>query len=309
MQSSWLITGGAGNLACQLSWLLAERADRIVLFDIAERPVAAVPDCCTYRRGDITKREDIDRVVAECRPATILHLASMLSGNCEADRARGWAVNMDGGFGLFEAAIAHGVKRLFFLSTLAVYGGQLPDPLPEDTPQWPQGLYGVTKVALERLGVYYFHKCGLDFRCLRLPVIVSRYAPQGAASAYASHAFVESARTGAFTFRVRPQTAVSTMYVKDALQAMVGLLKAPADRLTRRVYNIHAIAPTAKQIADAITQRLPGVRLTFAPDPAVVALIESWPAVIEDGSARRDWGWQPAYDLDRLANDLIGELK
>jgi threonine 3-dehydrogenase len=220
-----------------------------------------------------------------------------------------WKVNMDGSFLLFEAAVAAGVGRLLFPSTLATYGGKLPDPLPEDTPQWPQGLYGMTKVAVERLGVYYHHRFGLDFRGLRLPVIVSPYAPAGAASAYASHAFVQAFQKGAYTFQIRPQTAVSTMYVQDAIRAMVALLRAPAGQLGRRVYNIHALSPTAQEIADAVVGRLPQARLTFHPQPDVVNLIESWPKIIVDTSARQDWAWQPQYDLSRLADDMVLQLR
>jgi len=86
------------------------------------------------------------------------------------------------------------------------------------------------------------------------------------------------------------------------------LIRAPADRLSRRVYNIHAIAPSAQEIADVIKARLPGVDLRFEPDPTIAGLIESWPAGIVDDSARRDWNWQPAYDLPGLADDLLQEL-
>jgi threonine 3-dehydrogenase len=303
-----LITGGAGNLACQLTFALAQDAGRIVLFDVQDKPVAPVAPNCAYVRGDLTRPDDIGDAIQRHRPATILHMGSLLSASCEADRARAWRVNMDGGFNLFEAALAGGVRTIFFPSSLAVFGGQLPDPLPEDHPQWPTGLYGVTKTSIERLGVYYHAHHGLDFRCLRLPVVISRHAPAGAASAYGSRAFVETVQTGRFSFRVRPTTRVSTIYVKDAIRAILMLLRAPAGRLTRRVYNLHAIAPSAAEIADAIRARVNGAEFRFEPDPAVVALIESWPAVIDDQSSRRDWDWKPAYDLDKLADEFIAEL-
>jgi nucleoside-diphosphate-sugar epimerase len=308
MGYTYLFTGGAGNLACQLSFVLPD-ADRIVLFDLAARPVAPVASACTYISGDLTRSNDLRHLLRDHRPDRVLHLASLLSGSCEQDRQRGWQVNVDGGFALFEAALEAGVRQLFFPSSLAAYGAPLPDPLPEDYPQWPTGLYGVTKVACERLGVYYHAQHGLDFRCLRLPAVISRFAPAGAASGYSSRAFVEAVTRGSFVFKVNPTTRVSTVYVKDAIRAMIGLIQAPADALTRRVYNMHAIAPSAEEIAAAIRERLPTVDLRFEPDPQLAALIESWPARIVDDSARRDWHWQPAYDLPRLADDMIQELK
>src|SRR5262249_18011254 len=159
-----------------------------------------------YVRGDLTKPAEVQRLLQEYQPHTILHLASLLSGSCEQDRQRGWQVNVDGGFALFEEALQAGVRKIFFPSSLAAYGGKVPDPLPEDFPQWPAGLYGVSKVACERLGIYYHQQHGLDFRCLRLPVVISRYAAAGAASAYASRAFIEAVRSGRFVFQVQPTT-------------------------------------------------------------------------------------------------------
>jgi threonine 3-dehydrogenase len=309
LAQKYLITGGAGNLACQLSFLLADAAEPVVLFDLAERPVAPTAPHCLYIRGDLTAPDDLRRAIQEHRPDTLLHLASLLSGSCEQDRRRGWQVNSDGTFALFEAAVQAGVRQVFFPSSLAAYGGRLPDPLSEDYPQWPTGLYGVTKVACERLGVYYHERHRLDFRCLRLPVVISRFAAPGAASGYSSRAFIEAVQQRRFVFRVRPTTRVSTVYVRDALRGIADLVQAPAAALTRRVYNIHALAPSAEEIAAAIRVRLPDVELRFDPDPQLVALIESWPAQIVDDSARRDWGWQPVYDLPRLAQDMLQNLE
>ena len=308
MSKTYLITGGGGVLGCQLSFALVGQGDQVVLFDIADQPATRVAEGCQYVRGDLTQQEDLRSVLKQHKPDSVLHFASLLSGSCEQDRQQAWRVNMDGTFGLFEEAVRMDVGQVFFTSTAATYGGHLPDPLPEDFPQWPTGLYGATKVACERLGVYYQEQHGIDFRCLRLPIVVSQFAPPGAASAYASQAFVQAVRSRRFVFQVRPETRPSIIYVQDALHAMEDLLRAPESQLTRRVYNIHAIAPSASQLAKVITDRIPDAEITFEPDPALVKLTESWPTTIEDATARSDWGWQPRYDLPTLADHFIEEL-
>ncbi len=309
MSSTYLITGGAGNLACQLTHLLAGRGHRAVLFDVAHKPVTEIAAGCCYRQGDLAEAGAIGRAIAEHRPAVVIHFASLLSASSEADRQRAWAVNVDGAFALFEAALKAGVGQVFFPSSVAAYGAPLPALVPEDHPQWPTGLYGVTKMAVERLGAYYHAKHGLDFRAIRVPVVISRFASAGAASAYASRAFVEAAACGRFIFPVRPQTRPSAIYAKDVLRAILELLDAPATRLSRRVYNIQAISPTAEEIAQAIRARLPEARLTFEPDPEATALIESWPVRFDDAAARRDWDWRPQYGLAALADDFLKELR
>ena len=308
MERTYLITGGAGNLACQLTLELARDGGRIVLMDPASRPVARVAADCDYVVGDVTRPAEIAAVIKRHRPSVIFHFASLLSGRSEEDREAAWRVNMDGAFALFESAVANGVETVVFPSSLAAYGGPLPSPLPEDFPQWPSGLYGVTKAAVERLGVYYHRQHGLDFRCLRLPVTVSEFAPPGAASAYASRLFVESVRDGCYTLRVRPQTGPAIIFVKDVIRALTAILQAPSERLSRRVYNIFAMAPSAQELAEAVVDRVPHAQVKFDPNPDVVALIESWPVNIDDGSARADWNWQPRYDLPRMADEFVAAL-
>ena len=292
-----------------MSWILAERYERIVLYDVAASPVGSIAPSATFERGDLLDPALLEAVFARHRPAAVVHLASLLSSSCEQDRQRGWAVNMDGTFAVFEAALRHGSPTVLFASSVAAFGGQMPAILTDETPQWPDGLYGVTKMAAERLGVYYQRRHGLDFRCLRLPITVSRYAPSGAASAMASRAYIEAAQTGRFTFRARPDIPLALIYVRDVLQALALLLAAPAAALSQRVYNIEAVPTTLAGVAAAITRRLPNVLLRFEPDPTVSALLASWPGRIDDAAARRDWKWEPAFDLERMTADFLDALR
>jgi nucleoside-diphosphate-sugar epimerase len=303
-----LITGGAGNLACQLTWPLADRFDRIVLLDVAAQPVGPTAPNSRFERGDLLDAGGLDAIFARHTPTAVIHLASLLSGSCEQDRGLAWRVNMDGTFGLFEAALRHGRPTVLFASSVAAFGGRVPAVLTDDTPQWPVTLYGVTKMAAERLGCYYHQKHGLDFRCVRLPITVSRHAPAGAASAIASQAFLAAARDGRFTFTARPETPLALIYVRDVLRGFASLLAAPAAGLSQRVYNIAGMTVTPREIAAAIRRRLPDAVLDFEPDDAVDRVLASWPGAIDDSTARRDWHWRPEWDLERMADDFLATV-
>ena len=309
MKEIWLITGGAGNLACQLTYRLAASDRTIVLFDIADQPVANTADGCKYIQGDISNPADIAHVFEHARPDVVVHFASLLSGRSESDRGLAWRVNMDGAFELFEQSLQYNVNRFFFPSSVASFGAPLPNPVPEDFPQWPIGFYGVTKACIERLGIYYHERHGLDFRCIRVPIVVSPWAHAGAASSYASMAFIESMRNGQFTFRVRPQSHPALIYIDDLTRAVVELCEAPAEQLTRRCYNVQALSPSSTDLAEAIRARIPNVEVTFETDPKIADLIDSWPVQFEDASARSDWGWTPQFDLDSMANDFTLRLQ
>jgi threonine 3-dehydrogenase len=303
-----LITGDAGNLGCQLAIALSNRFERIVLFDVAANPVGDVPPFAIFEQGDLTDEFKLDKLFAHHQPVAVVHLASLLSGSCERDRNLGWKVNMTGTFSLLETVIRHRNPMVIFVSSVATFGGELPSVLADDTPQWPDGLYGVTKMAGERLGVYYHRQHGMDFRCLRLPITVSRFAPTGAVSALASHAFVEAASNGQFIFTCRPETKMALIYVQDVLRAISDLMVAPARRLTRRVYNIHGFTASTLEIVDAVTKQLPHTNFQYQPDLKTVSLLESWPNQIDDSAARTDWYWKPHYGLERTAQHFLQEI-
>ncbi len=305
MSGAVLITGGAGNLACQLAFVLTTKGYRVVLADVLEKPLHDCPPECLYQQVDIRQQARVHHLVESERPEMVVHFASLLSGSSEADRAMAWDVNLNGAFYLFEAALANGVRQVFFPSSVASFGSPLPDTVTDECPQWPEGFYGMTKVAVERLGHYYFRRHGIDFRCLRVPIVVSPYAHAGAASSYASMAFLQSKRNHEFCFQVRPESSPVLIYVKDLIRAIVELMEAPSDRLRRRVYNLPGISPTAAEIAEAIARRIPKARLTFEPDGFIASLIASWPRAFDPMAAREDWGWQVEYTLDRMADDLL----
>jgi threonine 3-dehydrogenase len=308
MKNCYLITGGNGNLARQLSTLLGERDCQVVLLDTAPPAAQNGRTNCEYVTGDITDPSGMRGVFARYKPTHVLHFASILSGKAEEDRRLAWRVNANATFELMELAVESKVTQFFLPSTGATYGRNVPDPLPPDFPQWPENLYGVTKVAIERLGHYHHAKHGLDFRCLRFPVIISRYAPPAAVSAYASHAFVAAAEGKSFSFPVPRASGISTIYIKDVLGGIIRFLDAPAASLSQRAYNLHSMAPTAEDIALAIAARIPGFSYRFEPIEQVTRLIDAWPFSHIDQSARADWGWSPRYDLARMADDFLAEL-
>ena len=306
MMQRYLVTGAAGNLARQLVTELIAAGKEVLQLDLAAAP-AGVPKA-RFISCDITDRARVRSALDDFRPDCILHMASMLSRSSEQDPERAWEVNATATKSLLLDAAERRVSRVFFPSTLATYAGDIPDPMPEDYPQWPTIIYGATKVAAERMGVYLHDRAGLDFRAVRLPFVLSPYAPAGAATAYASNAFVAAARGEVFVFPVAPEAGASSIYVRDVTTGILQLMDADAAHLTRRVYNLHSFAPNAQQIASAISARMPGFEYRFEPDTLATQMVMSMPDVVVDDSARRDWGWAPAYDIEATADDMLKTL-
>jgi threonine 3-dehydrogenase len=168
-------------------------------------------------------------------------------------------------------------------------------------------MYGVTKVYLELLGEYYKTKFGVDFRSVRYPGIVSTAMPGGGTTDWAVDVYHQALLAGKYTCFVHEHTEMPMMYSPDAIKATVDLLAAPVEKLSQCTYNIAGCSFTPKQVGDAIKKRIPEFELTCTPDYRQ-AIADSWPKSLDDSIARRDWGWQPAFDLEAMTDDMLVEL-
>ncbi len=306
-----LIAGGAGSIGSRLAAALVARGDEVFSLDVSAEPVVPSPEFerVTARIGSVQDAADIDLAVATFKPDVVFHLAAILSGLAETDSGLAWRVNVEGTRNVLEAVRKHDVPRVIFTSTVATYGGGLPEPITEDSPQWPAGLYGVTKVLGERLGVYYHHRFGLDFRGVRLSAMVAPNAPAGgAASAFVCDLYVNAVRAGAYDLYVYPTSRVPIVWVDDVVRALQLLNDAKAESLSRRVYHIIGAGPTVQEMVDAVQARLPDATLRFEIDPVRADIVDSWPSRMDDSSARNDWGWEPTFDLERMTDANLAAL-
>ncbi len=304
-----LITGGNGNLARILAGELSKEDHRILSLDLHQPRQSDFIKGVEHFTRDIRDNDFLNTLLKDRKPDIIFHMASLLSGSSELNRRRAWEINATACFNLFEGALENGIDRIIFPGTAASYGNNLPSSLPQDHPQWPENIYGVTKVACERLGFYYSKEHGLDFRCIRLPMVISPFAPKSAVTAYASHAFVNASRSEPFTFPVSEHTGMSTIYVKDVVRALKKIAFARKESLNHPGYNLHGFFPTAREIAEAIRKESSNFEYDFQPEPAVDELLKSWPDRIIDDTARDDWGWMPEYDLSDATTDIFKWLQ
>lgn len=305
-----LVTGAGGQVGLDLIRRLLAAGDHVHASDVAPRPPSDIPESdLPWHRLDVTDAAAVAALIGELRPDAVFHLAALLSARGEQNPQLAYAVNQGGTFNVLEACRIHGVRQLVFTSTIAVFGPGLTSPVPDDVALHPTTMYGVTKIAGELLGDYYRVRYGLDFRAVRFPGLLSATLPGGGSSDYAPLMFIEGLRVGRYQAFCRPDTAIPMMYMPDGIRALFELSRAPRERLSRSVYNIAAFSPTAQEIADAAAAVIPGARFTFDPDPRRQSILDSWPRALDDTLARRDWGWEPHYDLPRMADALVPEVQ
>jgi len=304
-----LITGGTGNIGQLLARKLKDDGHFVCCLDLSEPSQSKRVDNVRYEAFDIRENKKLESLFKALQPDIVFHLASLLSGSSELDRRKAIDINLLSSFNLLELAVESATATFVFPGTGASYSPEVPKDMPEDQEQWPENIYGATKVAVERLGVYYKQRHGLDFRCLRPPLVLSPFAPPSALTAYASLAHVAAFENRPFVFPVSPDVGMSTIYIQDLVNGFVQLAFAERDRLHRNAYNLHAFRPSAEQVAELIRLKYPEFQYSYEPDTTVEGMLNGSPDRFDDASARKDWGWDPKYNLEASSKDIFRLLE
>ncbi|XP_054479987.1 L-threonine 3-dehydrogenase, mitochondrial-like [Anoplopoma fimbria] len=305
-----LITGGLGQLGVGLAKLLRRRfgKNNVILSDI-RKPPNHVYHNGPFIFSDILDYKNLREIVVNNNISWLVHYSAVLSAVGESNVALAKEVNITGLHNILDIATEHGL-RLFVPSTIGAFGPSSPrDPTPELCVQRPRTIYGVSKVHAELMGEYYHHRYGLDFRCLRYPGIISADSqPGGGTTDYAVQIFHAAMKTGFFECNLRSDTRLPMMYIDDCLRATLEVLEAPAESLSSRTYNINATSFTPHDLILEIQKALPDLKVIYNVDPVRQAIADGWPMALEDGAARRDWGWKHEYDLSELVRTMLTHI-
>ncbi|CAG0878514.1 unnamed protein product [Darwinula stevensoni] len=305
-----LITGGLGQLGRGLAHLLRSRygKDNVILSDII-RPSDDIVRAGPYVFADVLDFKNLQELVVNNRVTWLVHFSALLSAVGEQNVPLAVRVNIEGLHNVMELSKQYGL-RLFVPSTIGAFGPESPrNPTPDVTVQRPKTIYGVSKVHAELLGEYYHHRFGLDFRCLRFPGVISYDTPPGGGTTdYAVQIFHDALRDGEFRCYLREDTRLPMIYIEDCLRALAEFMSCPEGMLRRRTYNITAMSFTPEEIVRSVRRHIPDLTVKYAPDHRQ-QIADSWPEVFDDSNARRDWGWQHEYDLDRMCDIIIHALR
>ena len=322
-----LVTGAGGEIGHVLLPQLAASGRPVVTLDVAPLDKTLAPLVVREFVGSITDTGLLDRMLAEFEVDLVFHLAALLSTRAEFTPIAAHHVNVEGTLNLLEFAQrqgeSHGRQVVFvYPSSIAAYG--LPDldtkaragRVREDDYLQPATMYGCNKLYCEQLGRYYaLHYKQLaantaarrvDFRCLRFPGLISAVTvPSGGTSDYASDMIHAAARGERYACFVRADTAIPFMTMPDAVDALLALARAAHDRLTRIAYNVGAFSASAAAIRDVVVRAFPGATITYDVDPKRQAILDSWPAAVDDSAARADWRFRPAHDFASAFSEYL----
>ncbi|MCC6444499.1 MAG: NAD-dependent epimerase/dehydratase family protein [Armatimonadetes bacterium] len=313
-----LITGGAGFLGSAVVRCLLARGESrpfVLHRSPSVQRLADVLDRVELVRGDLGNFSHVLEAVRKAKPTAIYHLGGMLSMPSEADPASAMQANVLGMFHVLEAARLFEVPQVLYSSSLAAYGMDLKETfIDDDSLQRPLLFYGATKVFGEHIGLFYKRKYGLDFRGLRYPSIVGPGVETSGVAQHTSRMIETCAQGRACIVPVTPETRVPVMYIQDAARAMIKLSEAPAGQIRKVNYLLAGTTPipSALELADIIRTRIPDAHIRFDPDPAIQSVLDRATKnfqSIDESNARKEWGWQSEYSLERMVDAFLLELK
>ncbi len=263
-----------------------------------------------FEKLDATDGKALAGIVKKHRITQIYHLAAILSANGEKEPLKTWDVNMQTYFNVLEVARENGVKKIFYPSSIAVFGDHVDGIAEQYSFLDPSTVYGISKAAGENWSNYYFKRYGLDIRSLRYPGIISHQSlPGGGTTDYAVDIYHKAVKGEHFDCFLSAQTTLPMIYMNDAMDATIRLMEASSDRISIRTgYNLSGMSFSPKQIVSSIRKFIPAFEVSYIPDYRQ-QIADSWPQHIDDTVARKDWGWRPSYTLDKMTEEMITELR
>ncbi|RPE12224.1 NAD-dependent epimerase/dehydratase family protein [Chitinophaga lutea] len=307
-----LVIGACGQIGVELTLALRKMYgdNNVVASDLREEH-DLLKGTGPYVSLDVMNKEMLHVLVIRHNITQVYLLAAILSATGEKNPLLAWHINMQSLLNVLDIAKEEGLDKIYWPSSIAVFGPSSPKvDTPQHTTIEPTTIYGISKFAGERWCEYYNHRYGIDVRSLRYPGLISyKSAPGGGTTDYAVEIYHEALEEGTYKCFLSEDTYLPMMYMHDAIRATIELMEAPGEKISvRSAYNLSGMSFSPKEISAAIQQHIPDFTISYEPDYRQ-EIANSWPQSIDDSQASKDWGWKPQYDLAKMTEDMLKNLK
>lgn len=306
-----LVTGALGQIGSELTTALKKiyGDQNIVTSDVRFDGIAE--EFLPYETLNVLDKPRLAEIVKKHDIKIIYHLAAILSAAGEKNPNLCWDVNMTGLHNVLEVARELNVPQIICPSSIAVFGPETPrDNTPQETIILPKTMYGLTKAAGELLCEYYVAKFGIDVRGIRYPGLISyKTAPGGGTTDYAVEIFYEAIKKKSYTCFLEADTTLPMMYMPDAIRGTIQLAQTDFSKLKNHCnFNFAGISFSCAELAAEITKHIPDFKIDYAPDFRQ-KIANSWPKSIDDSEAREQWDWKVEYDLPKMTENMLVNLR
>jgi nucleoside-diphosphate-sugar epimerase len=312
MNKRILIIGACGQIGTELTLKLREIYGEVAVIasDIREGSKELMKSG-TFEFINAIDYHSILQIIEKHQINEIYLMAAMLSATGEKFPAKAWELNMESLFNVLNLAKEGKIKKVFWPSSIAVFGPTTPkENTPQETVMEPTTVYGISKQTGERWCEYYFKKYDVDVRSIRYPGIISwKTNPGGGTTDYAIEIFHKALVNGNYESFLEKDTKLPMMYMEDAINATINIMNAKPETIKiRSSYNLAAMSFTPGELAQEIKKTIPEFKITYKPDFRQ-QIADSWPSSIDDTRARNDWNWKHEFDLQKMSESMLVNLK
>jgi len=306
-----IVIGASGQIGSELTMALRNTFgnENVFATDI-KQATQDVMDSGPFQILDVLNVNAIREYLSKNKITQIYHLAAVLSGTAEKHPLKAWGINMDGLFNILELAKEIHISKVFWPSSIAVFGPTTPKVnTPQLTYTEPSTVYGISKLAGERWCEYYFNKYGLDVRSIRYPGLISYKTEAGGGTTdYAVEIYYDAIKQKRYECFLKEDAKLPMMFMDDAIESTIELMNADASKISiRSSYNLGGISFNPKEIAREIKKHIPEFEITYKPDFRQ-KIAESWPQSIDDSVAKKDWDCKYIYDLAKMTEVMLKEV-
>ena len=323
-----LITGSNGEIGQELIKTLSKNQNiKLVALDL-HHPVDNITKFLHEQIiGNILDKDLLEQISSTYEINEIYHLAALLSTRAEFAPHIAHEVNVTGTLNMLTLAIEQAkstgkVVKIFFPSSIAVYGLENENiknnagAITELDYCNPITMYGCNKLYCEKLGVYYsshYHQLSedyqnnlIDFRSIRFSGLISNTTePQSGTSDYIPQMLHAAARGKKYECFVHENTKMPFMTMSDAIDSIIQLMDVKQNNINSKVYHLSTFNPTPREFSDLLKQYFTDFEIQYVVNDKRQQMVNSWPINLNCDRAKKEWNWQPKYDLQSAFNEYL----
>ena len=291
-----LITGALGQLGQEFIKFFNKNNTYVLATDIRS-PLKDLS--CDFEIADAMDEKRIDYLIKKNNINVVYHLVAVLSANGEKNPFMAWEINMKSFQNIISLSINNGIEKIFWPSSIAVFGTKSNLSFAaQDSILNPETIYGISKLAGERLINYYNKKFDLDIRSLRYPGIISFNTKPGGGTTDYIIEMIQSLKNGKdYTCFLNKNTELPMLYIDDAVKGTIEYMSVNKQNLNiKDSYNITGFSITPDKLEKKLIELGCSAKVIYKSDFRQ-DIADTWPKKIDDSSAKNDWNWKFEYGL------------